>query len=117
MCLAGELNELPGRLWLYDLLEMINAIEQVADQTPVLSGPRIHGAYNVTQLRCDLNSALARTSASTGRNAIPAATVIPVAAMKMAPAEGKPILALQLLAVDAPHLETEMWIHHNRSYE
>ena len=75
------------------------------------------GDAHGTQLRCDLNSALARTSASTGRNAIPAATVIPVAAMKMAPAEGKPILALQLLAVDAPHLETEMWIHHNRSYE
>ena len=47
----------------------------------------------------------------------PAVSIVPVEAMALSPSlsSGTAILALQLIAADLVHMETEMWIRHNRT--
>ena len=77
-------------------------------------------------LGSELNAAVA--SRWSGGMSSPAVTLVPVTAMKVSHAAGAggvasdfnsqtPTLAMQVLAVDSAHMETELWINHGRSYD
>lgn len=60
---------------------------------------------------------VARRGNNTPRHMRPATSVIPVRGMKFARGDNLdtgPFLALQAMAIDPIHMETEMWIHHGR---
>lgn len=77
-------------------------------------------------LNAELNAAVA--SRWSGALSSPAVTLVPVTSMNVAHVAGAggvasnfnsktPTLAMQLLAVDSVHMETELWINHGRSYD
>ena len=79
-------------------------------------------------LGSELNAAVASRWSGGMMSSSPAVTLVPVTAMKVAHAAGAagaasdfnsqtPTLAMQVLAVDAAHMETELWINHGRSYD
>ena len=51
------------------------------------------------------------------KHQVPALSLVPVEAMALSPSlsPGSTILAIQMIAADLVHMETEMWIHHNRT--
>jgi len=75
-------------------------------------------------LGSELNAVVA--SSLSGGLSSPAVTLVPVTAMKVAHADDgvanefdskTPMLAMQVLAIDSVHMETEMWIKYGRSYD
>jgi diphthine-ammonia ligase len=91
--------------------------------------------FNSNNLRCALQSVLSAEWVMNGRrqkqgslkkidiNHIPACSIVPVDAIYMSPLsssqssqKGHTILGMQIITANLVHMETEMWIHHNRSY-
>ena len=74
-------------------------------------------------LSSELNAAVASrwSGGMESSTSAPAVTLVPVTGMKVAhadsPVAGEPKLAMQVLAVDSVHMETEMWINYGRSYD
>jgi enamine deaminase RidA (YjgF/YER057c/UK114 family) len=77
--------------------------------------------YDGSALRTSLNMAVGCVWNSKlhfrQKHQFPAVSIVPVEAMALSPSlsSGTTILALQLIAADLIHMETEMWIHHNRT--
>jgi len=89
-----------------------------------------NGGADGTVLRSELAASVASKWGGHGKGMMPAVTVVPVSAVKMLPAaasgsvdvevpveRSNPIMAMQVTAIDAIHMETEMWINYGRSYE
>ena len=77
-------------------------------------------------LSSELNAAVASrwSGGMESSTSAPATTLVPVTGMKVAHADSPvagefdtPTLAMQVLAVDSVHMETEMWINYGRSYD
>lgn len=73
------------------------------------------------QWRTSLSTALALKAGSEGNNSkvagLPAISVVPVRGIKFVcdvDLVGTPFVAIQVLAIDPIHMETELWIHHAR---
>ena len=89
-----------------------------------------NGGVDGMVLRSELAASVASKWAGQSKGMMPAVTVVPVSAVKMVPAaasgsvdvevpveRSNPIMAMQVIAIDAIHMETEMWINYGRSYE
>lgn len=76
-------------------------------------------------LSSELNAAVASrwSGGMESSTSAPAVTLVPVTGMKVAHADSpvarelEPMLAMQVLAIDSVHMETEMWINYGRSYD
>jgi hypothetical protein len=68
-------------------------------------------------LRSYLQAALSSKFSHDGKYQLPATSFVPVNAMALSPSfsSSYPFITMQFIVADLLHMETEMWIHHNRS--
>lgn len=80
--------------------------------TPGDDGSALRSALNMA-VGCVWNS----KPYSRQNHQVPALSLVPVEAMALSPSlsPGSTILAIQMIAADLVHMETEMWIRHNRT--